>query len=276
MLSRCNEFPWKRTKGKKREKISTFLWKNEEKKKRKKNSPTKFHDLPANLSGSEHAGRDGERSRCGEEKLNFQGVLFLCSGSVTLFKFAPLCCLFARNSVSIVQIYFALAFEGKRVLNGLVCKHRNTCSNAKICVFCQIQKHLVQCQKFVYFAKYKDTCCSSVKICVFCRCRKCKSMLWSPEQWSRGIFSDDNRTPKGCHLCAVSEEVSVNLLQFFLQECYKKQKLQIDPSSKQIGCSFWNISYVDVSLVVSKMCTFLKTSVDIILIFRPLVIMSSH
>ena len=96
--------------------------------------------------------RDGERSRCWEKKLNFQGALFLCSSSVTLFKFAPLCCLFARNSVSIVQIYFTLAFEGKRVLNGLVCKYRNTCSNAKICVFCQIQKHLLQCQKFVYLA----------------------------------------------------------------------------------------------------------------------------
>ena len=152
----------KTNKGKKeRENLNFPIDEKMRTKKEKENSPTKFHDLPANLSGSEHAGRDGERSRCGEEKLNFQGVLFLCSGSVTLFKFAPLCCLFARNSVSIVQIYFALAFEGKRVLNGLVCKHRNTCSNAKI----------------VYFAKYRDNCCSSVKISVFCRCHKCNSIL---------------------------------------------------------------------------------------------------
>ena len=36
------------------------------------------------------------------EKLNFQSALFLCSSSVTLFKFAPLCCLFVRNSVSLL------------------------------------------------------------------------------------------------------------------------------------------------------------------------------
>ena len=188
--------------------------------------------------------RVGERCRCWEKKFNFQGALFLCSGSVTLFKFAPLCCLFARNSVS------------------LLCKSTSRSplkAKESWTVWSVNTDTLASTRKFVYFAKYRDTCCFRVKIRVFCLGHKNKSILWLPEQWSRGISSDDNRTPKGCHLCAVSEEVSVNLLQFCLQECYKKQKLQINPSSKQMGYNFWNISYVDVSLVGSKMCTFLKT-----------------
>ena len=54
----------KTNKGKKERGNFNFSFQKEEKKKRMKNSPTKFHDLPANLSGSEHAARDGERSRC--------------------------------------------------------------------------------------------------------------------------------------------------------------------------------------------------------------------
>ena len=205
--------------------------------------------------------RVGDRSRCWEKKFNFQEARF--SYALVL----SLCLNLLPFVVCLLETLSLLCKSTSR--SPLKAKESWT-------VWSVNTETLAPMRKFVYFAKYRDTCCFSVKIRVFCLGHKYKSILWLPEQWSRGISSDDNRTPKGCHLCAVSEEVSVNLLQFCLQECYKKQKLQINPSAKQIGCSFWNISYVDVSLVVSKMCTFLKTSVDIILIFRPLVIMSSH
>ena len=162
----------KKERGKNGQKSATSFFENEQRKKRERKFQLFFEKMRRKKRGRRTHRRSSTtcqptspapNTRAGTEKdlaverkkFNFQGVLFLCSSSVTLFKFAPLCCLFARNSVSIVQIYFALAFEGKRVLNGLVCKHRNTCSNAKICVFC----------------------CSSVKIRVFCRCQKCKSIL---------------------------------------------------------------------------------------------------
>ena len=125
-----------------------------------------------------------------------------------------------------------------------VYKHRNTCSNVTICVFCQIQRHLLlQCEIFVYFAVVTNAK-------VFC------------DHLNNEVAEFLQMTialPRVVIYVQYLRKYQSFVFQFCLQGCYKKQKLQINPSSKQIGCSFWNTSNVDDSLVVSKSCTFLKT-----------------
>ena len=156
-----------------------------------KNSPTKFHDLPANLSGSEHAARDGERSRCWEKnsiskaRFSYALVLSLCSN---LLPFVV--CLFETLSLYCAKLLRARLWR-QRVLNGLVCKYRNTCSSAKIQKTqknYKIQKHLrLQCENLCilpitetlaapmwqFFTVYKHrNTCSNVTICVFCQIQR--------------------------------------------------------------------------------------------------------
>ena len=198
---------------------------------------------PTSLAPSTRAGTEKDLA-VERKKFNFQGALFLCSSSVTLFKFAPLCCLFARNSVSIVQIYFALAFEGKRVLNGLVCKYRNTCSNAKICVFCQIQRHLLlQCENS----------------CILPRTQIQKYFVITWTMKSRNFFRWQSHSQGLPSMCSIWGSIGQSSSILFARMLQKAKTTNQSILQTKKGCSFLNISSVDVSLVVSKMCTFLKT-----------------
>ena len=95
-------------------------------------------------------------------RFSYALVLSLC---LNLLPFVV--CLLETLSLYCAKLLRARLWR-QRVLNGLVCKYRNTCSSAKIQKTQKNSKNTetlaAPMRKFVYFANYRDTCCSNVTI----------------------------------------------------------------------------------------------------------------